>query len=133
MPPCTGSSKPAGPICTSTAPPPPPSAPPGGRPPPPPIRVDGELRPLPGTAALTPADTEAVLDTLLGDPARRQEFDRDCEIDFAHAISGLARFRINAFRQRGSVSLVCRAIPFGIKTIDELDLPQVLGEIAREE
>src|SRR3954452_11644035 len=100
---------------------------------PPLIRVDGELRPLPGTAALTPADTEAVLDTLLGDPARRQEFDRDCEIDFAHAISGLARFRINAFRQRGSISLVCRAIPFGIKTIDELDLPQVLGDIAREE
>jgi len=100
---------------------------------PPLIRVDGELRPLPGAAPLTPADTEGVLDALLGDPARRQEFDRDCEIDFAHAISGLARFRINAFRQRGSVSLVCRAIPFGIKTIDELDLPQVLGEIAREE
>ena len=100
---------------------------------PPLIRVDGELRPLPGAAPLTPADTEGVLDALLGDPARRQEFDRDCEIDFAHAISGLARFRINAFRQRGSVSLVCRAIPFGIKTIDELDLPTVLGEIACEE
>src|SRR3954447_23423714 len=100
---------------------------------PPLIRVDGELRPLPGCAPLTPADTEGVLDALLGDPERRQEFDRDCEMDFAHAIAGLARFRINAFRQRGSVSLVCRAIPFGIKTIDELDLPQVLGEIAREE
>src|SRR3954451_15493111 len=100
---------------------------------PPLIRVDGELRPLPGTAPLTPADTEAVLDTLLGDPARRQEFDRDCEIDFAHAIPGLARFRINAFLQRGSVTLVCRSIPFGIKTVEELNLPTVLKEIAEEE
>src|SRR3954454_8968311 len=100
---------------------------------PPLIRVDGELRPLPGAAALTPADTEAVLDVLLGDPERRQEFDRDCELDFADLRARLQPLRINAFRQRGSISLVCRAIPFGIKTIDELDLPQVLGEIAREE
>src|SRR5919205_617671 len=43
------------------------------------------------------------------------------------------RIRVNAFRQRGSVSLVCRAIPFGIKTVDELDLPPVLKDIAEEE
>src|SRR3954470_22648390 len=84
---------------------------------PPLIRVDGELRPLPGAAPLTPADTEGVLDALLGDAVRREEFDHDREVDFAHAIPGVARFRINAFRQRGSISLVCRAIPFGIKTI----------------
>src|SRR3954447_20129997 len=100
---------------------------------PPLIRVDGELRPLPGAPALTPGDTESMLDTLLGAPARRSEFDHDREVDFAHAIPGVARFRINAFRQRGSISLVCRAIPFGIKTVDELDLPVVLKEIAAEE
>src|SRR3954468_10667435 len=100
---------------------------------PPLLRLDGELRPLPGCEALTPGDTAGVLDTLLGDPARRAEFDRDCEIDFAYAIPGLARFRVNAFLQRGSVSLVCRAIPFGIKSVDELDLPPVLKEIAEEE
>src|SRR3954469_26054469 len=100
---------------------------------PPLIRVDGELRPLPGMPALTPADTEGVLDTLLDDSVRRQEFDRDREVDFAHAIPGVARFRINAFRQRGSISLVCRAIPFGIKTIDELSLPPVLKDISEEE
>jgi len=100
---------------------------------PPLIRVDGELRPLPGAANLTPGDTEGVLDALLGDASRRAEFDRDCEVDFAHAIPGVARFRINAFRQRGSISLVCRAIPFGIKTVDELDLPPVLKELAEEE
>ena len=42
------------------------------------------------------------------------------EVDFSYAIPGLARFRVNAFRQRGSISLVCRAIPLGIRTIDEL-------------
>jgi twitching motility protein PilT len=100
---------------------------------PPLIRVDGDLRPLPEAAPLTPTDTDAVLDVLLDDPHRRSEFERDSEVDFAHAIPGVARFRINAFRQRGSVSLVCRAIPFGIKTIDELTLPPVLKEIAAEE
>src|SRR3712207_4540118 len=97
------------------------------------MRVDGELTPVPGAVPLTPQDTEHVLDTLLGDPVRRGEFDHDREVDFAHAIPGVARFRINAFRQRGSISLVCRAIPFGIKTIDELDLPTVLKDIASEE
>ena len=100
---------------------------------PPLIRGDGELRPLPGAEPLTPKDTEAVLDVLLEDPKRRAEFDAEGEADFAHALSGAARFRINAFRQRGSVSLVCRAIPFGIKSIDDLTLPPVLKEIAEEE
>src|SRR3954471_16785405 len=100
---------------------------------PPLIRVDGGLRPLPAAAPLTPADTEGVLHTLLPDPSRREEFERDCEADFSYAIQGLARFRVNAFRQRGSISLVCRAIPFGIKSVDELQLPPVLKEIATEE
>jgi twitching motility protein PilT len=100
---------------------------------PPLLRLDGELAPLTAAQPLTPGDTEQVLDTLLGDPARRAEFDRECEIDFAYAIPGVARYRVNAFRQRGSISLVCRAIPFGIKSVDELDLPPVLKEIAEEE
>src|SRR4051794_7101941 len=100
---------------------------------PPLIRVDGGLRPLPEAAPLTPGDTEGVLHALLPDPSRREEFERDCEADFSYAIQGLARFRVNAFRQRGSISLVCRAIPFGIKSVDELTLPPVLKEIATEE
>src|SRR3954451_15747964 len=100
---------------------------------PPLIRVDGGLRPLPAAAPLTPGDTEGVLHTLLPDPSRREEFERDCEADFSYAIQGLARYRVNAFRQRGSISLVCRAIPFGIKSVDELSLPEVLKEIALEE
>jgi twitching motility protein PilT len=97
------------------------------------IRVDGELQPLEGAPHLTPADTTSCLDQLLDSPDKRAEFDAEHEVDFSFAIPGVARYRVNAFRQRGSVSLVCRAIPFGIKTIDELDLPEVLKEIAVEE
>src|SRR3954452_12576282 len=81
------------------------------------VRVDGDLRPLEGAAPLTPGDTEAVLDALLDNEAKRAEFEADQEIDFSFAIPGVARYRVNAFRQRGSISLVCRAIPFGIKTV----------------
>src|SRR4029453_12838414 len=49
------------------------------------------------------------------------------------SIPGLARFRCNAFRQRGSISLVVRAIPVSIKTINELSLPPVIRELAEEE
>ena len=55
------------------------------------------------------------------------------EVDFSYAIDGLARFRVNAFRQRGSVSLVIRAIPFTIRTLEELELPPVIRELAEEE
>ena len=54
-------------------------------------------------------------------------------MDFSYSVPGVARFRVNAFVQRGSVSLVCRAIPFQIKTAEELLLPPVIDEIADEE
>ena len=97
-------------------------------------RVDGLLGPLdPDTPVLGVADTEAAVDALLHDEVRRQELATDGEADFAFAISGLARFRVNAFRQRGSLSLVCRAIPVTIKSIDELALPPVIRTLAEEE
>jgi twitching motility protein PilT len=67
------------------------------------------------------------------DSVKLGEFDSEGEVDFAYAVAGLARFRVNAFRQRGSVSIVMRAIPYGIKTIEELDLPPVIRELAEEE
>jgi twitching motility protein PilT len=54
-------------------------------------------------------------------------------VDFSYSVPGVARFRVNAFVQRGSVSLVCCAIPFEIKTAAELMLPPVIDEIADEE
>jgi len=97
-------------------------------------RVDGELVPIAGTEPLRSEDTDGAVRMMLGeDQVKIGEFDAEGEVDFAYAVSGLARFRVNAFRQRGSVSIVMRAIPYGIKTIEELDLPPVIRELAEEE
>jgi twitching motility protein PilT len=100
---------------------------------PPVVRVDGSMHPVDGLAPLTPEDTERAVHEMLGDPAKLQEFNEEGEVDFAYSIPGLARFRCNAFRQRGSVSVVVRAIPVSIKTINELSLPPVIRELAEEE
>ncbi|HJZ34735.1 MAG TPA: type IV pilus twitching motility protein PilT [Solirubrobacterales bacterium] len=97
-------------------------------------RVEGELGPLTTDAEpLGPEQTEAAFLAIA--PQRTQEeFAAEGEADFAHAIAGVGRFRINAFRQRGSVSLACRAIPFEIRTAAELGLPQAvlgLAEVSR--
>jgi twitching motility protein PilT len=61
------------------------------------------------------------------------EFDVENEIDLSHDIPGVARFRVNAFRQRGGISLVARAIPHRIRTIEELALPEVIASLADEQ
>jgi len=97
-------------------------------------RIDGELVPIPGTEPLRPADTDEALKLMLGnDTVKLGEFESEGEADFAYAVAGLARFRVNAFRQRGSISLVMRAIPYSIRTIEELDLPTVIRDLADEE
>jgi twitching motility protein PilT len=97
------------------------------------IRVDGSMNPIDGLAPLTPEDTERAVNEMLGDPTKLQEFNDEGEVDFAYSIPGLARFRCNAFRQRGSVSVVVRAIPVSIKSISQLSLPPVIRELAEEE
>jgi twitching motility protein PilT len=100
---------------------------------PPLIRLDGELTPIPGSDKLTPQDTEAALFQMLVAKDKLEEFAEEREVDFAYAIEGTGRFRVNAFHQRGAVSIVCRAIPFTIRTVDELALPPVIRELAEEE
>ena len=99
---------------------------------PPMARVQGELRPLEGYDVLEPEDTEKALDAILKDPRAHSEFNEVGEADFAYAIRGLSRFRANAFRQRGSISIACRAIPFQVKTVEELELPDVITKLAEE-
>ncbi|MEK6277206.1 MAG: type IV pilus twitching motility protein PilT [Actinomycetota bacterium] len=99
---------------------------------PPIVRVDGLLRPLEGAEPLRPEDTERSLEMILREEKLRKEFAEVGEADFAHAIRGLSRFRVNAFRQRGSVSIACRVIPFQVKTIEELMLPDVVRNLAEE-
>jgi twitching motility protein PilT len=100
---------------------------------PPLTRVHGELAPLPGAEPLEGEDTEAALRQILTDPRLLAEFEREGEVDFAYSIPGLSRFRVNAFRQRGSVSIACRAIPFQVRTIEDLGLPPAIRQLADEQ
>jgi twitching motility protein PilT len=100
---------------------------------PPLFRVDGILIHDDRGGALSAEDTEHALHDLLHDPVKLQEFTEEHEVDFSFEIVGLARYRINAFRQRGVISLACRAIPHKISSIEELTLPPVVRELAEEE
>src|SRR3954453_5631936 len=97
------------------------------------VRIHGRMIAIEGSEPLKPEDTERVLREILHDPHKLAEFDSENEVDFSYQIEGLARFRVNAFRQRGYVSLVMRAIPVNIKSVDELLLPPVITKLAEEE
>jgi twitching motility protein PilT len=97
------------------------------------VRLDGELVPVPDSEPLTPLETERAVFQMLTDEDKLREFQEDREVDFAYAIDGTGRFRVNAFHQRGAVSIVCRAIPFTIRTVEELALPSVINDLAEEE
>jgi twitching motility protein PilT len=96
-------------------------------------RVRGDLTLDSGVEPLTRDETENALRMLLSDEAKLEEFAQEHEVDFSFEIPDVARFRINAFQQRGLTSLVCRAIPHRISTIEELALPTVVRELAEEE
>jgi twitching motility protein PilT len=96
-------------------------------------RIDGVMTAIEGTDVLADEDTEGAVHAMLHDPTKLREFAEEHEVDFSYAIEGLARFRVNAFRQRGSVSVVMRAIPVNIRTIEDLSLPEVVRDLAEEE
>ena len=98
-------------------------------------RFRGQLEPLPQYhESLNPAETERVLREMLAAHSDKMAaFDSENEIDFSYTVPDLARFRVNAFRQRGSVSIVARVIPFTVKSVTELGLPPVIETIADEE
>src|ERR1700730_8506867 len=97
------------------------------------VRVHGKLTPIEDYGPFNGADTDRVLREMLTDHEKLAEFDREGEVDFAYSVEGLARFRVNAFRQRGWISIATRVIPYSVRTIDELGLPPVISEMADEE
>ena len=93
---------------------------------PPLMRLDGRLQPLKGPV-LTPNDTrELVYGILTSD--QRTRLETDLEIDFSYAVPGAARFRVNAYFQRGSVAAALRVVPTVIKPLEELGLPSSLHQ-----
>ncbi len=96
------------------------------------MRVRGELVPASASARLTHEDTVGMAAAVMS-TQQRQKFKDSLEIDLAYSIPGLGRFRCNVFQQRGTIGMVLRVIPVGVKSVDELGLPPVLKTIASEE
>jgi twitching motility protein PilT len=92
------------------------------------LRVDGRLREAPFDT-VEPADTERVAAAVI--PGSRAEtFAADHECDFTYGIPGLGRFRVSAFRQRGSIGFVLRRVPTGIPTFEALGLPDAVATLS---
>jgi twitching motility protein PilT len=95
-------------------------------------RIDGDLIPI-DDRAVTEGDVEAVLVKLTErTPARRESFLATGDLDTAYIADGLGRFRVNAFRQRGSVSFAFRFIPNTVPTFRQLGLPAGVERLAGE-
>ena len=100
---------------------------------PPVFRSDGLLEPAPTFPPLDDDDLERVLETVTTtSPRRREAFDETGELDIAYASPDLPRFRVNGFRQRGSISFAFRRVPSAIAGFDDLGLPAGVERLACE-
>lgn len=95
---------------------------------PPVLRIDGRLH-LMKEEPLSPEELRKTAQQIMTKD-QQDEFIRTKELDFAIGVSGLARFRVNVYMQRGSVAIAMRTIPPSIKRIDELNVPVVLKDLA---
>lgn len=94
---------------------------------PPVIRITGQLVPLVNEKKITPESSRGLAFSLM-DEAKQQKFLAQKEIDFSYDFEGRARFRVNVFFQKGSISLALRLISPKIKTVEDLSLPAILHE-----
>lgn len=95
------------------------------------LRIDGKLNPLVELKRLMQEDTIAMAFSIMN-AEQKEKFKKDHEIDMAHSVPGLGRFRCNVFHQRGAMGMVLRVIPTQVKNISDLNLPLVLENIADE-
>ena len=96
---------------------------------PPRARINGDLVPI-GSEKLDAADTEAIVKEVLG-KEHLEEYRLKGETDLSYSVKGLGRFRISVYRQRGSSSMALRVVALRIPTMEELGLPESVGELAR--
>jgi twitching motility protein PilT len=100
---------------------------------PPIVRRDGDLGELEGEAELSERDLELALEQVCAEtPKRLQTFLETGELDSAYAPPGLPRFRVNGFRQRGSISIAFRVIPREVPDFSDLSLPPGVRRLAEE-
>ncbi len=98
---------------------------------PPQVRVHGKLEPIEGHPMLTPDDVQKLAFSFLSQEQTRQ-FEVKRELDLSIALEGLSRFRVNIFNQKETVGAVYRAIPYLIKTFEDLGLPPVVADLCRK-
>jgi twitching motility protein PilT len=99
---------------------------------PPILRINGKLIPLKVPEPLRGEDLEA-MSGLIFRHDQKARFERNHELDCAYSVQGLGRFRVNIFQQRGTLGIVLRLVPVGVRTFEDLHLPKVLEKIAMEE
>ena len=95
------------------------------------LRVDGDITNSKVEAILNPKDTLQLAYSILTEQQKKR-FETEDELDFSFGIQNLARFRGNAFKQRGCVSLVIRQIPFQVKTFEQLQLPPIVAKLSEK-
>src|SRR6266498_1665397 len=100
---------------------------------PPILRRDGALSPMEGSKPLQDSDLEVVL-AIVGkrSPERYEAFTQTGDLDTAYQDEDLPRFRVSAFRQRGSISFAFRVIPKNVPNFEQLSLPQGIRRLAEE-
>lgn len=100
---------------------------------PPQVELTGDLEgvPVPGLESLTPAQIKTMADVMLaGNEQGLETLDKKGSADISYGVPGLARFRVNIFRQRGSVAIVMRVIPTKPPNWEELNLPEAVRSVA---
>jgi twitching motility protein PilT len=95
---------------------------------PPVLRIDGDLQVQEDLPPLSGEDAENVLKKIAS-AEQRNAFSKDLELDFAYGIEGVARFRVNVMKQRGTLSICFRVVPTEVATIEQLGLPQISKEL----
>jgi twitching motility protein PilT len=95
-------------------------------------RVDGLLNALSDVPRVTPEEMLSMAFSMMTN-RQKQKFKETAELDMAYGVAGLGRFRVNVFQQRGNVGMVLRVIPTKIRTIEELELPRILGQVCEEQ
>jgi len=92
------------------------------------MKIDGKMTPI-TNQPLSPSHTQVLVRSIMNDK-QASEFEEHQEVNFAISLPGVARFRVNAFTQRGSQGMVLRTINSEIPTFDQLGLPNVLKDIS---
>ncbi|WP_281289789.1 type IV pilus twitching motility protein PilT [Nocardioides rubriscoriae] len=99
---------------------------------PPTIRVRGEMQRVPGYEPLTGEQIQTAMFGVMTSK-HQKTFEERWELDFAYTVPGQARFRVNVLKQRNSVGAVMRTIPWEIKSLEELNLPTIIGDFSQLE